>query len=312
MNNPFKYSLDNKRYHTYNYYLKSRFNTKVAKVIIDAGFTCPNRDGKKGYGGCIFCSGKGSGDSNIATGESVLRQYEKNKKVMLRKWPSTLFIPYFQAFSNTYGPVHKIKEMLEVFIDMDEVCEIAIATRPDCLDDEIIELLVKINKIKPISIELGLQSSNDETALKINRGHTFQEFKDALEKLNKHNFFVCVHVLNGLPYEDKDTMLQTIKDINHLPFNAIKIHMLHVIKNSNLGLIYQNNPFPLLSREEYIDLVIEQLELLPPEIVVERLTGDPISNELLAPEWVLNKRTLLNDIDKKMQQLNTWQGHNFK
>lgn len=312
MENNFKYSFNEKRYHTFNYYLKTKYHTKVSKIILDAGFTCPNRDGKKGYGGCIFCSDKGSGDSNVALQESIMCQYEENKKIMDRKWPNSLYIPYYQSFSNTYGPLSKIKKMIELFIDKDEVCEISLATRCDCLSEEIVSYLDSMAKIKPINLEIGLQSSNDKTGLFINRGHSFEEFKDCLYKLENTDINVCVHVLNGLPHETIDDMLQTIKDINHLPFQAIKIHMLHIIKNTKLGKMYQEEPFEMISRQQYIELVVKQLELIKPEIVVQRLTGDPIKNNLIAPEWILNKTTILNDIDKLMRKLDTYQGNKYE
>ena len=311
MDNNFKYSFNEKRYHTFNYYLKSKYNCKVAKVVLDAGFTCPNRDGKKSFGGCIYCSDKGSGDSNVSLGEDLLRQYEENKKVMNQKWPNDLYIPYFQSFSNTYGPLSKIKAMLEPFLYKDEVCEISIATRCDCLPDEIIEYLDSISNIKPIWLELGLQTSNDETGKFINRQYDFSDFKDALNRLSKTNIKVCVHVLNGLPHETKDDMLKTIMDIKDLKFDAIKIHMLHIIKNTTLADIYEKQPFEILTRDDYIGLVVKQLELLKPEVVVERLTGDPIKENLIAPDWILNKTTILNDIDKLMRKLDTYQGSKY-
>jgi len=310
--NKFKYSFNEKRYHSYNYYLKTTYNTKVAKVILDAGFTCPNRDGKKGYGGCIYCSNAGAGDSNVALKESLLDQYAANKAIMNNKWPIGLYIPYFQSFSNTYGPLSKIKEMMETFIYNDEVCEIALATRCDCLEDDVIEYLDSLTKIKPITLELGLQSSNDNTGRMINRGHSFQEFLDCIHKLEKTNIKICVHVLNGMPFETKDDMLQTVKDIAHLNIHAVKIHMLHVLKDTALERLYNLKPFELISREEYIELVVQQLELLKPEVVIERLTGDPIKEDLITPDWDLNKTTILNDIDKLMRELDTYQGANYE
>lgn len=312
MENKFPYSFNEKRYHTFNYYLKTTYKCKVAKVILDAGFSCPNRDGKKGYGGCIFCSSLGSGDSNLYTQETILKQYEDNKKVMNNKWPNDLYIPYFQSFSNTYGPLDKIKNMLEPFINNKEVAEIAIATRCDCLEEETINYLDEIAKQKPIWLELGLQTSNEDTSKLINRGHTFNEFKDALLRLEKTNIKVCVHVMNGLPYENEETMLKTIQDISHLPFDGIKIHMLHVLKKTQLGLMYEKEPFEILSRDKYIELVVKQLELIRPEVIVQRLTGDPIKEDLIAPDWVLNKTTILNDIDKLMRKLDTYQGKKYE
>lgn len=312
MENKFKYSFNEKRYHTFNYYLKSKYNCKVSKVILDAGFTCPNRDGSKGIGGCIFCSDLGSGDSNIDLGDSILKQYNANKAIMDNKWPNSLYIPYFQSFSNTYGPLSKIKAMLEPFLHMDEVCEIAIATRCDCLADETIEYLNDICKYKQIWLELGLQTSNDITGEYINRKYTFSDFKNAISKLENTNIKTCVHIINGLPNETTIDMLSTVQDIKNLKFDAIKIHMLHIIKNTKLSSIYNETPFNILSREEYIELVVKQLELLRPEVVVQRLTGDPIKDDLIAPIWTLNKTTILNDIDKLMRKLDTYQGNKYE
>ena len=311
MNN-FKYTLDNKRYHTFNYYLKTTYNTKVAKVILDGHFTCPNRDGSKGYGGCIYCSSTGSGDSNLNIKDDILTQYTNNKKVMDNKWQNGLYIPYFQSFSNTYGPLEKIKEMLEPFINKDEVAEISIATRCDCLNEDVVEYLDSLTVYKPIWLELGLQTSNNKTGIFINRCHSFEDFKNALDRLSKTNIKVCVHIINGLPYETKEDMLKTVKDINHLEFVAIKIHMLHIIKGTKLANIYEEHPFDILTREEYIDTVVKQLELLKPEVVIERLTGDPIKEDLIAPDWLLNKTTILNDIDKLMVKLDTYQGAKYE
>ena len=312
MENPFRYSFNEKRYHTFNYYLKTTYKRKVSKVILDGGFTCPNRDGTKGTGGCIFCSQAGSGDSNLALTRSILEQYETNKKVMDRKWPDSLYIPYFQSFSNTYGPLEKIKAMSAPFFEMDEVAEVSIATRCDCLEEDIIDYLDAMAKIKPVWLELGLQTSNDEVGRIINRCYDFNDLKEALYRLEKTSIKACVHIMDGLPFENKEGMLQTVKDIAHLPFEAIKIHMLHVIKGTKLAEMYEEKPFELISREEYIDLVVRQLELLPPEIIVERLTGDPIKEDLITPAWLLNKTTILNDIDKLMRKNGTYQGRLYE
>jgi radical SAM protein (TIGR01212 family) len=312
MDNPFPYSFNEKRYHTFNYYLKNRYHCKVSKVMLNAGFSCPNRDGNKGIGGCIFCSEKGSGDSNPSLSESLLKQYEDNKRIMDRKWPNGMYIPYFQSFSNTYGPLSKIREMTQLFADMDEVAEISIATRCDCLEDETVSYLDSLCEQKPVWLELGLQTSNDETGKLLNRCYDFSDFKDALYRLEKTKIRACVHVMNGLPFETKDDMLKTVADISHLPFDGIKIHMLHVIRNTALGDMYEAEPFELISREDYISLVVDQLELLRPEVVIERLTGDPIAEDLLSPSWLLNKTTILNDIDKLMRKRNTYQGIRYE
>lgn len=310
--NIFPYTLDNKRYQTFNYYLKSRYHGKVAKVILDGHFTCPNRDGSKGYGGCVFCSDKGSGDSNKDISKDVLEQYKLNKAVMDNKWKNDYYIPYFQSFSNTYGPLDKIKKMIEPFLYLDEVKEISLATRCDCLEDDVVNYLNEITNIKPIWLEIGLQTSNDKTGLLLNRGYNFNDFKNALEKLSKTNIKTCVHIINGLPYETKDDMIETIKRINHLKFNAIKIHMLHIIKNTLLAKTFLDKPFEILSREEYIEIVVEQLRLLNKEVIIERLTGDPIKEDLITPNWLLNKTTILNDIDKLMVKLDCYQGDKYE
>ena len=312
MENPFKYSFNEKRYHTFNYYLKTTYKRKVSKVILDGGFSCPNRDGTKGVGGCVFCSQAGSGDSNLVIRESVLDQYAANKKVMDRKWPDSLYIPYFQSFSNTYGPLDKIKAMTAPFFEMGEVAEVSIATRCDCLEEDVLDYLDAMSRIKPVWIELGLQTSNDEVGRIVNRCYDFDDLRQALYRLEKTSIKTCVHVMDGLPFEDKEGMLQTVKDISHLPFEAIKIHMLHVIKDTALARMYEEKPFELISREEYIDLVVRQLELLPPEVIVQRLTGDPIKEDLITPMWLLNKTTILNDIDKLMRKNDTYQGRLYE
>lgn len=308
MNNPFPYSLDNKRYHTFNYYLKSTYHHKTAKVMLDGGFTCPNRDGTKGYGGCTFCSLKGSGDSNFYADHQIVEQFAKNKAIMQRKWPDCLLIPYFQSFSNTYGPLDKIKSMTEPFLSMADVPAITYATRCDCLSDEVIAYLDALTTQKDIWLELGLQTSNDQTALLINRGHSFAEFLSAMAKLKTTKIKTCIHIINGLKGEDKTAMIKTITDISHLSFDAIKIHMLHIVKNTRLADEYLNDPWPLLTREEYIDIVISQLELLSPNVIIERLTGDPVQSDLIAPFWTVKKIDVLNGIDKQMTKMDTYQG----
>ncbi len=309
--NPYPYSLDNKRYQTFNYYLKSTYGCKVAKISLDGHFTCPNRDGTKGYGGCIFCSGKGSGDANPHIGEEIQKQYQENKEIMDRKWPNQKYIPYFQSFSNTYGPLLKIKEMLKDFITMDEVAEIAIATRPDCLDDEKIAYLDSLCQYKTIWLEIGIQSTKGDRNY-LNRQYDFNDVRILLNKLSSTKIRVCLHLINGLPYETKEDMLNNIYEINKLSFHALKIHMMQVLKETKLAEIYNSEPFPIISREEYIDIVVSQLERLKPDIILQRLTGDPLIKELIVPDWVLNKTTILNDIDKLMKEKDTWQGKYYE
>ena len=312
MINPFKYSDDNKRSHTFNYYLRHHYGQKVYKVPLDANFSCPNRDGTCGYGGCIFCSSKGSGEFTASNINDIVMQFETNKKMMEAKWPNSLTIPYFQSFSNTYGPLEKIKKCIEPFINYPKVCAIAIATRPDCLDDEKIAYLNNLCQYLDIYLELGLQSSNDQTAKFINRGHDFACLKEQVNKLNKTNIKTVIHIINGLPNETTEDMMQTIKDVNDLNIFGIKIHMLHISQNTILANMYKQTSWDLLTLEQYVDIVIKQLEHLSPNVVIERLTGDPIKKELIAPNWVLNKTQVLNEIDKKMAYLNTYQGKDLE
>lgn len=310
--NKFKYSFDNKRYHTYNYFLKNKYQHKIAKVSLNAGFTCPNRDGTKGHGGCIFCSSTGSGDFAGDVKDNLIDQFEQISSIMQKKWPHCQFIAYFQANTNTYGPLNKIKKMIQPFLDMNDVKGIAIATRPDCLTEEIVEYLASINQIKDIYIELGLQTIHETTSTFINRGHTFQEFLDGLQLLRQYKLDVCVHIINGLPYESFEMMLETAKTVGQLDIQALKIHNLYIVENTKLAQLYKNEHFPTLSREQYIELVVQQLRYIDEHIVIERLTGDGKIDDLIEPLWSIKKVTILNDIDKKMQQLDCYQGDLIK
>lgn len=308
MYNPFPYSSDNKRYHTYNYFLKEKYHTKVAKVALNADFTCPNRDGTKGVGGCTFCSNSGSGDYAGDVHDSLLKQFQQGTEIMRRKWPDCRFIPYFQAFTNTYAPIDQLKERYELFLDRDDVVALAIATRADCITEEIASYLEDLNQKIDIYLELGLQTIHDQTARLINRGHTYEEFLAGLALCRKHHLNVCVHIINGLPYETTEMMLETAKVLGTLDIQAVKIHSLYLLKNSRLGQQYLESPFPVMTREAYINLVVEQLRYLPPEIVIERLTGDAPPHDLIEPRWSLNKTTILNDIDKRMARYDIMQG----
>ena len=310
--NQFKYSLDNKRYHTYNYYLKNKYHQKVAKVALNADFTCPNRDGSKGYGGCIFCSSSGSGDYAGNVHDHLEKQFQTISQIMKRKWPECAYIAYFQANTNTYGPLDKIKKMIQPFLEKEDVKGIALATRPDCLSEEIVCYLSEVNQTKDVYIELGLQTIHDETSKLINRGHTYQEFLDGLALCRQYNLEVCVHIINGLPFETKEMMIETAKTLGQLDIQALKIHMLFVVKNTKLQQMYENHEFEMLTRQEYIDIVVEQLRYINPEIILERLTGDGKIDDLIAPMWSIKKVTILNDIDKKMKELDIYQGDLYK
>lgn len=311
MNNPFIYSNDNKRYHTYNYYLKNKYNKKVAKVALNGNFTCPNRDGTISSGGCIYCSSSGSGDFGGNPNEDLMMQFEKGKQMMQSKWPNCGFIAYFQAGTNTHAPIDILKETFEPFINHPDVLGIAIATRPDCLSDEVIAYLSDLNKRCDLTIELGLQTIHPQTAKLINRGHDLDCFVQAVQKLRKENIEICVHFINGLPHETKEDMLQTAKFLSQLDIQFIKIHMLFILDNTPIYQYYQQTNFPLLSREDFIDITVKQLEMFKPEVVVERLTGDGDPKHLFYPLWSIKKVTILNDIDKTMASENTYQGKKY-
>ena len=308
MNNPFPYSFDNKRYQTWNYYLQTTFQTKVAKVPINAYFTCPNRDGTKGIGGCTFCSGQGSGDFPIDPQKDLLLQFEQRKTIMENKWPNCAKMVYFQAYTNTYAPLETLKQLYQPFVEKEDVIGICIGTRSDCLTQECIDYLQEITKQKEVWIELGLQTIHDTTAKQINRCSTYQEFLDAVNKLSKTDIKVCVHIINGLPNETKEMMLETVQALAKLPIHALKIHMLHIIDGSLMAKEYKQNPWPLLSIEDYVEIVVDQLELLPQNIILQRLTGDGMEDILLAPMWTKKKTIVLNEIDKEMVRRDTYQG----
>ena len=300
----FKYSLDNKRYHTLNYFYRTRFNSKVFKVPLDAGLSCPNKINGKG---CIYC--KDNSKANITDNTlSIKEQFINNIKVLERKWPNSLYIPYYQSGTNTFASLDKLKELFELLINEDKVVGLAIATRPDTISDELLDYLEELNKKTFLTIELGLQSSNDNTLKFIKRGHDVKCFIDCVNKLKKRGIFTVAHIINGLPTDTIDDMLNTVRLLNKLNIDGIKIHMLYISKGTELEKIYNTNPFHILTKEEYIDVVIKQLELLNENVVIERITGDPVKEELIEPNWLLKKFCVLNDIDKEMVKRNTYQG----
>ena len=306
--NPFKYSNTNKRYHTLDYYYKNKYNSKIFKVSLNGGFSCPNIDGTVGFGGCIYCSKTGSGEFAGNPKENIEKQFNEVKEMMLKKWPNAKYIGYFQARTNTYAPVKKLKEMHDVVLKQDNVVGLNIATRPDAITDECLDYLEELNKKTDLTIELGLQTIKEETTKLINRCHTLKCFEDMVNELRKRNIDVVVHIINGLPYETKEDMLNTVKYLNNLDIQGIKIHMLSICKETPLEYMYEKDKFHVLTKEEYIDIVIDQLELLRPEIVIHRITGDPKLEDLIEPKWLVKKFCVLNDIDKEMAKRNTYQG----
>jgi len=298
----------NKRYHTLNYYFRDKFGEKVFKVSLDAGFTCPNRDGKVAKGGCIFCSSRGSGDFAGNRKFELSQQFREVKEKMHKKWPKAKYIGYFQAFSNTYGTAEKLKEMYEIILAEEGVVGLAIATRPDCLPQDVIDILDSVNKRSELWVELGLQTIHEHTQLLINRGHDYNVFLNGIEKLANKNIKTIVHIIAGLPGENYKDMLATANAVAQLPIQGIKIHMLHLMKNTPMVKMYQEGKFNFMTRDEYINLVVDVLEILPPKMVVHRLTGDAPPDLLIEPKWTLKKWEVLNGIDQELEKRNSWQG----
>lgn len=304
----FKNTLDNKRYHTLNYYYKKKYNSKVFKVSLNGGFTCPNKDGKVGIRGCIFCSKLGSGDFAGKSNLDLETQFKQVKDVMLKKWPTAKYIGYFQANTNTYAPLSELKEKYETILSLENVVGLNIATRSDAIEDDVLEYLDDLNKKCDLVVELGLQSMHEDTLKLINRGHDLNNFEECFKKLKRRGIKVVVHIINGLPFETKEMMIETAKYLNNLGIDGIKVHMLHIIKNTDLADMYEKEKFHILTKEEYIDIVISQLEYLNEDIVINRITGDPVKEDLIEPDWLLKKFCVLNDIDKEMVRRDTYQG----
>ena len=306
--NRFEFSDDNKRYHTYNYYLKHRFGQKVFKVPLNVDLGCPNRDGTKGVGGCIFCSAKMSGDFAGNPWDDIETQFNQIRAKMHNKWQEGLYIPYFQAGSNTYSDVETLKRMYETALSFENVVGLSIATRADCITEEIADLLQDISKRTYLTVELGLQSVHDETARLCNRCHSYEDFLKGFEMVKSRGINVCVHIINGLPFESREMMIETAETVGRLGIHSIKIHLLHILKGTRLGEMYENGEFEALEMEDYVDIVCEQLERLPEDVIIQRVTGDGAKDDLIAPLWSLKKFCVMNEIDKKMARENLCQG----
>ena len=312
--NPYEYSDTNKRYQTYDYWLKKTFGGKCMKLPVDAGFTCPNIDGKCSVGGCIYCSSRGSGDFAQSSEISVTEQLKITKEQLLSKWKTDRCIPYFQAHTNTYAPLSELKEKYEEALSFDGVVGLNIATRADCLPDDVVEYLAKIAERTVLTVELGLQTAHDSTAFKINRGHTFEEFVYGYNKLRaaSEKINICVHLIFGLPEEDREMMMESVRALAIMRPDQVKFHLLHVIEGTALSDMYRAGEYTPMEREEYIDALCEALTLMPKETVIGRITGDGMQSSLLAPEWSRRKTAVINDIDKRMFERNLYQGMNFK
>ncbi len=311
--NPFPFSDSNKRYHTYDYYLRHTFGGKVAKLTLDGGFTCPNIDGTCGTGGCIYCGGNGSGHFTAPATLSIAEQYRTQRTVMCEKWDLARFLPYFQAHTNTYAPLPRLKRLFEEALSFPDAVGLSIATRADCLAPDVLGYLAELSDRTVLTLELGLQTVHDETAARINRGHTFADFLAAYRQIREcaPKIRIGVHLILGLPGESEEMMLETVRRVAALRPDEIKLHLLYVMEGTALAQLYLAGDYQPLEREAYLSLAVRALELIPKETVIGRLTGDAPREALLAPLWSTKKLTLLNDIDKMLYEANTWQGKCF-
>ena len=300
-----------KPYHSLDYMLKERFGEKVYKVTLNGGMSCPNRDGKVGTGGCIFCSAGGSGDFAASSSLSITEQIESQITMISEKRPIHKYIAYFQAYTNTYAPVKYLEKIFTEAISHPDILGVSIGTRPDCLGDEVIALLSRLNRQKPVWVELGLQTMHEDTALYIRRGYPLPVFEEAVYALRKENIEVIVHTILGLPGENHDKILATMNYLNTMDIQGIKLQLLHVLKGTDLAADYEKRLFSVLERAEYLDLVIDCLEHLNPHIVIHRVTGDGPKELLLSPLWASRKREVLNLLHHRMKERGSFQGKEF-
>lgn len=304
----FQFSFNNKRYHTWNYHLRKEFGHKVFKVALDGGFDCPNRDGKVAHGGCTFCSAAGSGDFAGNRVDDLITQFNEIKQKMHQKWKDGKYLGYFQAYSNTYAPVEELREKFETILQQDGVVGLSIATRPDCLPDDVVDYLAELNQRTYLWVELGLQTVHESTANLINRAHDFACYKEGVDKLRKHGIRICSHIINGLPQESTEMMIETANSVAQLDVQGIKIHLLHLLKGTPMVKQYEKGLLEFLTLKDYVSLVCDQIELLPPEMIIHRITGDGPPDLMIGPMWSLNKWEVLNEIDKELERRDSWQG----
>lgn len=297
-----------KRFHTWNYEMHEQFQDKVFKVMLDAGFTCPNRDGSIAKGGCTFCSARGSGDFAGRRRDDLVTQFNTIRDRQHLKWPNAKYIGYFQAYTNTYAPVEELREYYEVILQQPGVVGLSVATRPDCLPDDVLDYLEELNERTYLWLEMGLQTVHESTSELINRAHDTKCYLEAVEKLRKRNIRVCAHIIYGLPQESHEMMLDTGRAVSQMDVQGIKIHLLHLMRKTPMVKQYEAGLLRFLEQDEYVKLIVDTLEFLPPEMIVHRLTGDAPRDLLIGPTWSLNKWEVLNAIDAELKSRDTWQG----
>jgi radical SAM protein (TIGR01212 family) len=301
---------DDKRYHTLNYFLREKFGEKVFKISLDAGFTCPNRDGKLSTGGCVFCSPRGSGDF-AGTAKNLIEQFNEVRRMMNKKWKSGRYIGYFQAYTNTYADVPTLREKYYSILNLEDVVGIAIATRPDCLPAEVLELLEEINAKTYLWVELGLQTIHERTARLINRGYGLDAYIASVRELKKRNIEVVTHAILGLPGESKQEMFQTVDFISNTGTQGIKLHLLHLLKDTRLVEMYRSGEFRMMSMEDYVQAIVDCIERIPEDMVIHRITGDGPRDTLIGPRWSLKKFEVINAIEHLLMDRDTWQGKKY-
>ncbi len=311
MSEKFLYTLDNKRYHTYNFFLRNKFGGKVMKISLNGGFTCPNIDGTKGVGGCTYCSSSGSGDFAGNPSLDIHRQFEEVRSVMTNKWEGK-YIAYFQANTNTYAPLSRLKSLYESALAEKDVIGLSVATRADCISEEIADYLKELSERTYLTVELGLQTIHDKTGERINRCHSYEDFLKGYDMIKKRGIPVCVHLINGLPGETHEMMVETAREVGKLRPDFVKLHLLHIIKGTKIAEEYERGEFSLMTLPEYVSVICDQLEVLPAETVIQRVTGDGKKEDLIGPMWSLKKFVVMNEIDKEMARRNSHQGIYFK
>ena len=297
-----------KRYHTLDYFFKNKFGCKIAKIPLSGGFSCPNRDGTKSHGGCIYCSGALSGDFAGKPEDSIEKQFSDIADMMSKKWKNTKYMAYFQTGTGTYASIEKLEYLYDAAISQPDVVALSVATRPDCISKECFSLLEKISKKTYLTVELGLQTIHDKTGEIINRQSTYKEFLDSFNVLKNLGIDVCVHLINGLPYETVDMMNESVRCVSELLPWSMKLHLLHVIKGTKCDEMYKNGEIRTFERDEYVNLICDQLQMIDKRIVMQRLTGDGKRDELTAPLWSIRKFEVLNAIDAEMTRRNAIQG----
>ena len=312
MQEAFTYSDRGKRYHTYDYYLRHRYGCKVCRIPLSGGFSCPNRDGTKGVGGCDFCSGAGSGEFAGDAALPIAQQARQVRAGTVKKWPQAKYIPYFQAFTGTFAPLWRLRELYEAALKLPDTVGLSIATRPDAIAPGVMDYLGELARRTDLSVELGVQTCHDRTAAALNCQHTWEEFLECFWRLRERGIAVCVHLIDGLPGEDRGMMAESARKVGELRVDALKLHLLYAVRGTVIGERYERGELRLLTREEYVDIICDQLELLPPQTVIQRLTGDGAPGELLGPQWSRKKLCVLNEIDKELRRRDSVQGCRYQ